>query len=391
MAALKRVAIALEIDQPYPQHQDVFAGVQRFAKVRGDWLCVIDEHPCLQTQRRGTPRPGYDGVIARATDPLRRRLKRLGIPLVNTHYQEEKPGTYGVYPDPTLMGQLAAEHLLDRGFRRLAAFGDHSHKHSWQISAAFKTLAEERAATCDLHHLPEMPYIEPSSWRELESAIGQALTGLTSPVAVFLESASTARLVIQQCTSRGWRVPQDVAVLCQYNLKAIVDVSPQISSVEGNYEALGYEAAALLARMMAGEQVPAEPIFVAPRQVIARESTDYYAVEDAIVASALRHISRNIASPLPIEEIAYALAISPRQLQLRFDKALGHGISDEIRRLRLARAKRLLTNPDIAIGSIAEQCGFGRPQLFNAVFRRETGMTPSHYRKRLLGETGGEV
>ena len=101
----RRIAIALEIDQPFPNHQEVFAGIQAYANERGDWLCLIDEHPGYKASQRGAHYQPYDGVIARATPQMQRRLKRMGIPLVNTHYQMARPGLFGVYTDPSSMGR----------------------------------------------------------------------------------------------------------------------------------------------------------------------------------------------------------------------------------------------------------------------------------------------
>ncbi|MEM6507518.1 MAG: AraC family transcriptional regulator [Planctomycetota bacterium] len=74
----------------------------------------------------------------------------------------------------------------------------------------------------------------------------------------------------------------------------------------------------------------------------------------------------------------------------RFDAALGVGVSQEVRRLRLGKAKRLLTDPSYSIAEVAKESGFARPQLFCAVFRREAGTTPTAFRKQAVGELDTE-
>jgi transcriptional regulator GlxA family with amidase domain len=71
---------------------------------------------------------------------------------------------------------------------------------------------------------------------------------------------------------------------------------------------------------------------------------------------------------------------------LRFNEALGHPISDEIRRLRLTAAQRMLGDPAWQINDIARQTGFGTYVLMNQVFHREVGISPSAYRKQVLGK-----
>jgi LacI family transcriptional regulator len=379
----RRVAIALQIDEPYPHHQEVFAGIVRYAQERADWECLIDEHPASTARRRHGPAKRYDGVIARARPHLQRLLQRQGIPLVNTLFQTNRPGLPGVYADPWAMGRLAAEHLIDRAFRRLCVLVDRRHKHSWEICQGYVRQAAEANVSCTVHDLPEEPYDDPVYWLRVERSLIGVLEELTPPVAVFAETAPVARLMVQLARARKWRVPHDLAILCAHNLKAVVGVAPQISAIEPNYERVGYEAAGLLDRLMAGEAPPPEPIYVSPRGIMARESTDYSAVEDKVVAAALHFVSGRLGKPLRLGEIAAAVMVSPRSLQLRFRAGLGRSVSDEIRRLRIESAKRMLAEPDRQIREIAVLCGFRNSDIMGQVFRREVGSTPRQYRKQV--------
>ncbi|MEO0475045.1 MAG: substrate-binding domain-containing protein [Planctomycetota bacterium] len=386
MQVARQIAIALEIDQPYPQHQEVFAGVQRYAREQKDWQCLIDEHPLDQYQARGRDGDSYDGVIARASAAMQRRLQRQSIPFVNVLFQSAREGSPGVYPDAERLGRAAADHLLERGFRSLCYMGELDlHKHTAAVGSSFKAHAEDGGADCELLQLPDASFLDAKIYREVEKRIRQWIERLTPPVALFVEEAPIARRVIQQCVSAGLDVPRDVAVLSQHNLKSVVNVSPQISSIEIDNERAGYEAARLLDKLMSGKRAPTKPILIPPKGVVGRESTDYFAVEDALVAEALRYIASRLSEPLRVEDVADDLAVSLRTLQARFGEALGVGVGQEIRRLRLEKAKRLLLEPDYSIAHVSEQSGFGRPQLFSAVFRREVGMTPSAYRKASIG------
>lgn len=383
MSLPRRVAIALQIDEPYPHHQEVFAGIQQYAQQRGEWELLIDEHPAYAPRWRPEPGGRYDGVIARAGLPMQRRLKRLGIPLVNTHFQERRPGLAGVYADPWAMGRLAAEHLIDRAFRRLCILIDRRHKHSDEICKSFMRRVSDANLSCQVHELLEEPYGDLAYWLRAERSLMDVLTGLTPPVAVLAETAPVARLLVQLARARSWRVPHDMAVLCPHELKAVMTVTPQISSIAPNYERVGYEAAELLDRLMAGDEPPVEPIYVPPRGIIARESTDYFAVDDKVVAAALTFISGRLGKPLRLAQIADAAMVSPRLLQQRFRAALGRSVSDEIRRLRIEGAKRMLADPDRQICEIAILCGFRNSDIMGQVFRRELDMTPRQYRNQV--------
>lgn len=385
MSFPRRIAIALQIDEPYPHHQEVFAGIQRYAQEREDWECLIDEHPAYDARRRPKPARRYDGVIARASQSMQRRLRRLGIPLVNTLFQTHLPGLPGAFADPWAMGRLAAEHLIDRAFRRLCVLVDQRHKHSGEICQGFVRRAAEASVSCIVHDLPEEPYEDPANWLRVERSLNNVLAELRPPVGVFAETAPVARLTVQLAQARHWRVPHDMAILCAHNLKTVVSVPPQISSIEPNYERVGYEAAELLDRLMAGNEPPSEPIYVPPRGIIARESTDYFAVDDEVVASALYFVSGRLGRPLRLEDIAEAAMVSPRLLQQRFRAGLGRSVSDEIRRLRIEAAKRMLAESDRQIHEIAVLCGFRNSDIMGQVFRREVGPTPRQYRKQVKG------
>lgn len=383
MTAGRRIAIALEIDQPYPQHQEVFAGVQRYAHEQANWQCLIDEHPGYLPGRRGKSYGRYDGVIARAPAPMQRRLKKLGIPFVNALYQSARDGTPGVYPDAKKLGAAAADHLLERGFRSLCYMGEiELHKHTAEVGRAFKDHAEEAGAACELLRVQNRSFLDTDFYLEIEKTISDWGGRLHPPIALFAEEAPIARMVIQRCQELGWDVPRDIAVLSQHDLKSVVNVAPQISSIEIDNERAGYEAAKLLDRIMTGKSVPATPVMIPPKGVFGRESTDYFAIQDEMVAEALRYIAAHLHDPLHVEQVAYELSVSSRTLQSRFNDALGVGVSQEIRRLRLQRAKRLLADLSYTIAEVAAECGFGRPQLFSTVFRREVGITPSAYREQ---------
>jgi LacI family transcriptional regulator len=56
--------------------------------------------------------------------------------------------------------------------------------------------------------------------------------------------------------------------------------------------------------------------------------------------------------------------------------------ADEIRRVHLAHACRLLTETDYRMAQVAELSGFSSQAYFSDLFRRELGMTPVQYREK---------
>lgn len=366
---------------PWPHHQDVFKGVQQFLNERPGWTAVFDEHPGLGEVMGSAGVTRYDGVIARSTPRMHRRLAKAGVPLVNVHRESYQPGTAGVLLDGRAVGRLAAEHLIDRGFKRLCIMFDPQFKLPQVIKQGFVETVEAADCHCEVIDVPDTTDQETKPWLRLKGLLSDALSRLEPPMGLYIENTGTARRFIQLAVARGFKVPQDWAVLGNHDIRTSTVSHPQISTISFGYERVGYEAARLLERLMDGQAAPTEPILIPPAGVTARESTDYFAVEDALVAEALRYITAHLTAPMTVDAIAYELNVSTRLLQLRFAEELGVGISVEIRRLRLEKAKRLLAERDIPIGDIPQQVGYASATMLGRAFKKSYDMTPSAFRK----------
>lgn len=386
MTGKRRIALAVEIDEPHPHHQDIFLGVQLFAQEHAGWELIIDEHPCSPRAEHSAAPVRYDGIIARTSPAMLKRARDQGVPLVNVHYLTHRPGLASVLSDPVQIGRVAAEHLLGIGMPRLSFITDKHQKHMLDASKAFARRAKEEGVPCSLTYFNEQPYGDEKAWLEMESSLLRFIETMKPPIGVNVSTAPLARVFLQHAQARGWRVPRDVAVLCNRDLRAIVEISPKISSIEVNNTQIGYAAAQLLDELIDGKPIPHDPIFIAPGEITARESTDFRLVDDDLVARALNYISENLQAPLRVHRIADHLDVSTRLLQKRFAQHLGTGVSEEVRRLRLEKAKRLLTDPGRLIRSIPKQIGFRSANVLNINFMRELGMTPTEYRKKILDE-----
>ena len=147
-------------------------------------------------------------------------------------------------------------------------------------------------------------------------------------------------------------------------------------------EQVGYEAAALVDRMIAGEPPPDRPILLPPVGVVARQSSDVLAILDPEVAAAVRMIRQSGPALIQVEDVLRAVGVSRRSLERRFRKIFDRGIFEEIQRVRMDRAASLLAGTDIPISVLAERAGFSSGVHPSLAFRRETGITPSAYRRR---------
>ena len=184
------------------------------------------------------------------------------------------------------------------------------------------------------------------------------------------------------CRAQGIAVPEQVAILANGDDPVIYNVTtPPLSGLDTNPGLVGYEAAALLDRMMAGQPPPKEVLWIPPSRVVARQSTDILNIADAEVALAVRFIREYACRGIDVPKVAAVAGISRRVLERRFHEHLGRTPKEEILRVCIERAKMLLEQSDMSVEMVAKQSGFASFRNFAAIFRREVGTTPRQFRR----------
>src|SRR5262249_46520018 len=157
---------------------------------------------------------------------------------------------------------------------------------------------------------------------------------------------------------------------------------PPLTSVDPNHEEVGYQAAALLDRMMQGEPAPKQPNYIMPRSIVVRQSSTVSAIEDSIVSGAMSMIREHACNGLQAREVAERAPVSGTVLQRRCGAVLGRSVPDDIVRVQLGKAQELLGDTDLALRTVAEKAGFKHQEYMGAVFKSRLGMTPGQYRRR---------
>jgi len=387
----RRVAVMLDLRWALKRHNEVFAGTQRFAQEHG-WTSTVDEFARDTLSAPSTKSVPYDGIIARASKQLAERAAKHNVPLVNVWLSSPARDMLpGVFVDFASAGRIRAEHLLARGFRNFAALVSRSNLAHHQEGREFHRLARETGSSCAMARIPLDPHRNLAAWRKTVQIIADWMDGWQLPIGVYVGADEMGRYVAQACLARGWRVPQEVALICGMNEEMFsLHPRPSLTSVEMGHVRIGYEAAQLLDRLMDEKatgrrrKANAEPthIFVPPQALVVRESTDFFAVDSDSVAAALAFISANSHKQIGPEDVAQAVPIELRTLQRRFRTYLDRSIAAEIRRVRIERAKRELAQTEQSMKSIARNVGFIEPKQMYQVFRRDVGVTPTQYRRQ---------
>lgn len=103
---------------------------------------------------------------------------------------------------------------------------------------------------------------------------------------------------------------------------------------------------------------------------------------DSLVHRAQSWLSKNIAKPVHLSDLAHTLGTSERTLNRRFLGAINQTTKAYLQNLRLEAARSLLQGGDQNIDDIAARVGYSDISSFSRLFRKKIGMSPGQYRKR---------
>jgi LacI family transcriptional regulator len=354
-------------------------GIARYARDHR-WHLTADLDEPVPEHWRG------DGVLTLLGSRRRpwESLQTFRVPIVDLTESRPEIPLPRVTVDNTAVGMLAARHFLDRGYRHFAMVHRWEGGVSRKRRAAFSDPIRKAGCTCDILSW-ERDYGEPAANRAFRHrTLMPWLVRLPKPLAVFASRDDEAAEVLEACLAARIPVPEQVAVLGVDNTDTICDcLCVPLSSVDSNLEQVGYEGAALLDRIMSHRAVAEKHIEVAPAGIVERRSTDAYAVEQPRVRQALQFIQENCQLPIGVPDIARAVGLSRSGLEKVFRDAFVRSPGQQLRRIRLERAKKMLAESDAAIAAVGAATGFQSSHHFCRAFREQWGMSPGQYRRQL--------
>ncbi len=384
MAGPRHVALIVDAAKPYDRK--IIGGVAQYVKERGNWSLYVEEDPLQKLPDLRSWRG--QGIIANFDDRrVAAAVRGLKVPVVGVGggsgwYDPATRIPYFASDDEAIAG-LAAQHLIDRGFRRLAFYGyprTRVIRWSEMRGQAFQQRAAQAGIPCSVYTGRQGTV---RKWTELQRGLIAWVRSLEKPVGLMACNDVRARHVLEACRSLGVRIPEDVALIGVDNDEMICDLTdPPLSSVEQGARRMGYEAAALLDRLMSGRKVSQLRFIVEPECVVTRRSTDTLAIEDADVAAAVRFIHENACKRIQIDDVVRRVGVSRSTLKSRFRTVMGCTIHAEIQRIRLERARQLIADTDLPLKQIALQAGFQYVQYLTRLFRNRVGQTPAQFRRQ---------
>lgn len=374
-----KVALLVETSNSYAR--GLLRGIVSYIREHRLWSLYLSEHNRGDRPPRWLANWTGHGIIARIENAaIAEALRPMKVPVVDVSAARLIPSLPWFETDDGAIANLAAEHLLERGFKYLAYAGDERFNWSNWRGEHFQNCV--RAAQRDCFVYQPTKGFSLHDEEQVED-LARWIRDLPKPIGVMACYDFRGQQVLDACRRLGVAVPDEVAVLGVDNDDLLCELShPPLSSVIPNTHRTGYEAAKLLDEMISGRKVQGETHLIPPLGIAIRQSTDVLAIDDRNVARAVHFIREHACDGINVKDVLKAVPHSRTLLEGRFKKLLGRTPHQEILRVRLNRVKQLLIETDLPLEQVAERAGFPHVEYLSVAFRREVGMPPSQFRSQ---------
>lgn len=322
-----------------------------------------------------------DGAITLLTDDPEgeRFIEKFKRPVVDMALLHPEVQVSRVAKDNYKIGQAGAQHFLELGWQNFAFVSRVDNNVCRLRAAGFRD--ELRRHGCDCwESIPDATSPdEMNDWNVFRAHLLRTFRRLPKPLAVMAYNDYVAAAVINACQSAELSVPGDVGVLGTDNNQVVCTCSPvPLSSVDPESGLVGYQAAKLLHLLMDGHAAPPQPLLIAPRGVVMRQSTKRYVARDPRLEKVINFIIHNLDRSISLEQAANQSGISRKTLYELFERELGQLPADFVRQRRLSQAQTLLLQSNLKISEIARQCGMTLP-TFTRQFTQHFGCSPQNW------------
>jgi LacI family transcriptional regulator len=266
-------------DLVHPFFGEVAGGLSRLLRKKGYGLIISssDEDPELETR-------AIDQLLARRVDALVlascqsdpeffRHLESQKTPFVLIDRRPDDASVNFVGVDDESIGRMATEHLIAMGCRRIAHIGGP------EISTAIGRLNGYRQALAR-HGLPVEPQYTTSREHGDEASDDTGYTAMNDllalqppPDGVFCYNDPTAMGAMQAALEKGFRIPQDLAIVGSGNVRYAKFLRVPLSTIDQQSAEIG-DRAARLALGLIDASSPSKPntVLLAPKLLVRASS-----------------------------------------------------------------------------------------------------------------------
>lgn len=374
-----------------------FAGTLRYMRTLANWKVHL-----FSSQAKLTPeivdsaiKNGIDGILIDHPlhETLTDALLRSHIPLVSIGNTDERlfkrrTNVAFLEMDNLKIGEEGVKHLLTLGhFRSLGFLPD--------IPGSRWSKMRLRGFTVEAcrHGYPVSVFKSeaPHGTDSYQNNLTNWIKSLQRPAAVMLAGDYHAMNAFEACAAANFSIPDDIAILGVDNDPAFCDSTrPALTSVEPPFEDEGFEAAALLDKMMRSRKKLTRPIIMrfAPTRIVERESTKHLTPGAHLIDRAIDFIDNNCGTAISARDVAVRLGVSPSLLARRFQQYANTTVREAIIAARMKKVCTLLKTTRLPILRIAARCGFSTANRLTHFFTLRFGISPRAYRVSAAQDSG---
>ena len=372
----------------YKSSRELLAGILD-GMADKDWLLTVSRPGDILSPRDLVNEDGdpYDGFIlpVPCADDVMKRLARLDTPTVLVNITDkrlsaERENFATVWTDNADIGRKAAQHLLERGEYRSAAYthGEVPRFYSDERMRAFRQTM--RRGGYETAVLPVC-----NGYEEWTDCLRQFLKKLPKPAAVMVVADMCAADLINICREEGFAVPDQIAVVgVDHDVSQHARCGMSISSVAADMKQIGRLAVMELDFLFRHPGWKGRPheILVPAKEVFGGESTNRRATSGArLVEEAQSFIAANRTRRLSPTDVAAQLGCSHSLLKLRFRQSAGMTLREAIEKARLEEAHRRLQGGE-SVKDVVTAMHFTSANQLYRIYKRHFGHTIRAYRQR---------
>ena len=304
-----------------------------------------------------------------------------GIVAIAQDYKKKFSSIPNVTGDYLGTGRMAARFFIDRGFRNFGFFGFNDVCWSDERCEGFRREVEE-AGFGGSFYAYRMQEIE-MVWHYQRNRLREWLATVPKPIAIMACDDNQGSNLIEACHDTGIKIPSEVSVIGVDNDEALCSLgSTTLTSVQMDIERGGWEAAALVERLVADPKAPVADVVLKPIKIVERMSTAAFATDDQQILKAILFIHQNVLKKISVGDVMAEAALSRRLLERRFKSVTGKTLYEYITELKLKHFAEQLQETDLQVMEIALSMGENDTKSISRRFKQIYGCTPGEWRER---------
>lgn len=373
------VALLIETSRSYGR--ELLRGVKRYVAERGPWSIFLELRSLDSAPPPWLRSWKGDGILTRTNSAeMARQVRAVGVPTIELRSSRFENGFPFVGVDNQALVEKVIGYFRNAAFRNFAVYALDTETYFIERCELFQRAVESLGYSCFVYRQQGQSE-KPSQWEKQQENIAAWVKSLPKPIAILACTDQLGFWLLDACQRVGVAVPEEVAVVGVENDATLCEMAtPRLSSISLGGAEVGYAAAALLDRLMQGESAPQTATLLEPPDLVIRQSSDIVAIEDRELSAAVGFIRKNATHAISVADVLRVVPMSRSSLERKMRQTLGRSPNQEINRVRLVAAKRLLVETDLTLDQISRLCGFAHAQYFSSLFKHEIGRTPGAWR-----------